>query len=193
MNKIKSKIIGFVTNVKNLFKWIPVFWQNPDLYQPNMHAADYRKIKEWIPTLLKDRDWDYGFMLEMEKQKLYDVIRWYEENDYGHHVCGWHDYRTLKWAYNCLNILLNNDWWTIKYPNEEAEKNWLHIPADEHMSYYVIKPYINTRNMKRFLPYYKNDEDYTNPSPYMKIDLREEKAWKLYHKIREQYMRGWWD
>ena len=33
--------------------------------------------------------------------------------------------------------------------------------------------------------------DFQNPAPYLKVELREEKAWKLYHKIREQYMRDW--
>ena len=32
---------------------------------------DIKNVIHWIPTIWKDRDWDYAFMLEMERMKYY--------------------------------------------------------------------------------------------------------------------------
>lgn len=144
-----------------------------------------KNIITYIPTIYKDRNWDYGFMLTLEMKKLKEMLKWYENHDYGTHVNGWHDYLTMKWAYECLNIILNDDWWTIEYPD-----NWL--KCDNSEVNYIIKPYINIRNYKRFLSYLSEKSLKKDPKLWS-IELREEKAWRLYNKIRKQYMTTWWD
>ena len=41
-----------------------------------------KNIIRWVPTLFKDREWDYSFMLEIEQKKLNNMIKWYEQNCY---------------------------------------------------------------------------------------------------------------
>ena len=52
-----------------------------------------------------------------------------------------------------------------------------------------VNKYINVRNWKRFLAGGGIDFD----KPILKDSLREEKAWRLYNKIKLYKMRGWWD
>ena len=52
-----------------------------------------------------------------------------------------------------------------------------------------VNIYINVRNWKRFLAGGGIDFD----KPILKDSLREEKAWRLYNKIKLYKMRGWWD
>ena len=49
MNNIMKKIANFFLSIKNIIRW--------------------------IPTLYKDREWDYSFMLEIEQKKLKNMIK----------------------------------------------------------------------------------------------------------------------
>lgn len=161
-------------------------WIKWNIFYPiKKFFAIIKNVLSYFPLLWEDRQWDYGFMLEMERKKLQKMIKWYEENDYGHLTSGYRTYRTMKLALGCLNIILEDDWWSIKViPITE----WSKMTQEEINSCYNIKPYINVNNRNRFLHVNcsKDDKGYW-------IDLREEKAWRLYNKIREQYMRTWWD
>ena len=160
------------------------FYEKP-IYFIKSFFKGIKNIITYIPTIYKDRNWDYGFMLNLEMKKLKEMLKWYENHDYGTHVNGWHDYRTMKWAYECLNIILNDDWWTIEYPDD-----WL--KCDDSQVNYIIEPYINVRNYKRFLSWLSEKSLKKSPKLWS-IDIRVEKAWELYNKIRKQYMRTWWD
>ena len=48
--------------------------------------------------------------------------------------------------------------------------------------------YVNTRNYRRFFLIDLDVDD-----PLIKCSIREEKAWHLYCKMREYFMRTWWD
>lgn len=147
-----------------------------------------KNIIRWIPIIWKDYDWDYCFMLRLEYEKLKNMVHWYETNNYGHCVNGKHVCMTMKWALNCLDIILNGDWWTIDWPDKI---DWT-TPGEDHEKYYIIKPHINIKNWKRFMPYMKQEQLDMHPKQWS-IELYECKAWSLYNKIREQYMREWWD
>ena len=161
-------------------------WIKWNIFYPiKKFFANIKNVLSYLPLLWKDRQWDYGFMLEMERNKLQKMIKWYEDNDYGHTTSGYRTHQTMKWALDCLNIIFEDDWWSIKFiPITE----WSKMTLEEKNSCYNIKPYINVNNRDRFLRVNcpKDDKWYW-------IDLREEKAWRLYNKIREQYMRTWWD
>ena len=47
---------------------------------------------------------------------------------------------------------------------------------------------VNTRNMNRF-----GIHEWNGKPEILRYYLHEQKVWHLYHKIREQYMRSWWD
>lgn len=47
---------------------------------------------------------------------------------------------------------------------------------------------VNTRNKERF-----GVHEWNGSQVVLRYYLYEQKVWHLYHKIREQYMRSWWD
>ena len=156
----------------------------------NKFFRNVRNVIRWIPTLYKDREWDYSFMLEIEQKKLKNMIMWYEQNDYGHSVLGHRIVREMKLAVSLLDIILEKEnFWSIDYPEDyEFVVDHTYKPLPE--TSFVIDKYINTKNYKRFFSWLN---DNAMKSPSWKIDLRIRKAWYLYHKLREQYMMSWWD
>ena len=62
MNWLKKTYYNLIRGISNLISYFRLIW--------------------------KDRDWDYGFMLELERKKLQRAIKWYEKNDYGVAVNG---------------------------------------------------------------------------------------------------------
>lgn len=170
-----SKIVNFYfkccTNVKNFF-------------------SNIYNIIRWIPTLWKDRNWDYGFMLELERKKLQQTIKWYEKNDYGVCTNGRRYCNQMRIALNCLNIILDDDWWSINIQNDIPITEWLKRPCSDND--YVIKAYVNLNNWKRFMPRLSEKSIKEHPNLW-KTEIRTEKAWHLYHKLREHCMQNWWD
>lgn len=156
----------------------------------NRFFRNVRNVIRWIPTLYKDREWDYSFMLEIEQKKLKNMIKWYEQNDYGHSVSCHRIVREMKLAVSLLDIILEKEnFWFIDYPEGyEFVVDHKYKPLPE--TSFVIDKYINTKNYKRFFSWLN---DNAMKSPSWKIDLRIRKAWYLYHKLREQYMINWWD
>ena len=156
----------------------------------NRFFRNVRNVIRWIPTLYKDREWDYSFMLEIEQKKLKNMIKWYEQNDYGHSTSGTTTVKQMKLAVRLLDIILEKEnFWSIDYPEDyEFVVDHKYQPLPE--TSFVIDKYINTKNYKRFFSWLN---DNAMKSPSWKIDLRIRKAWYLYHKLREQYMMGWWD
>jgi len=149
-----------------------------------------RNIISYLPVIYKDRDWDYGFMLELERKKLQRMIKWYEKNDYGVSENGKRRCNQMRIALNCLNIFLDSDWWTINKPDNMPISEWLERPCPDND--FIIKVYVNLNTWKRFIPWLSEESIKNRPNMW-KIELREAKAWSLYHRIREQYMRDWWD
>lgn len=149
-----------------------------------------KNIVRWIPTLWKDYDWDYGFMLEIEQKKLMNMIDWYEKNNYGHRASSSRIVRQMKLAVSLLDIILEKDnWWYIDYPKDYkfvVDHKFQPLP----ISSFVIEKYVNTKNYKRFFPWLNDD---TMKWPSWIIELRRQKAWILYNKLREAYMVHWWD
>lgn len=165
MNWFRKKYCSLVGGVSNLISYFRLIW--------------------------KDRDWDYGFMLELERKKLRQTINWYKKHNYGHYVNGKRDCRIMETALGCLNILLDSDWWHIEPTAYKVFfKEGKYEPTPDE--YYVLDVYVNLGNYKRFMNWVPQDSIDKKPN-FWSTELREEKAWHLYHKIREQYMREWWD
>ena len=147
-------------------------------------------IIRWIPTLFKDREWDYSFMLEIEQKKLKNMIKWYEQHDYGHLVSGPATVRQMKLAVSLLDIILEKDnWWHIDNAFYPEYYNFVENKPLQSTGF-VIDKYVNTRNYKRFYPLLSDNA--IKQSVWI-IDLRLQKAWLLYNKLRERYMMHWWD
>ena len=149
-----------------------------------------KNIIRWIPTLFKDRELDYSFMLEIEQKKLKNMIKWYEQNDYGHSVSGHRIVREMKLAISLIDIILEKDnWWHIDYSD-----NYKFNDYDKFQSLptanVVLDKYVNTKNYKRFFPLLS---DNVIKQSVWTIELRVKKAWVLYNELRERYMLHWWD
>ena len=85
----------------------------------NRFFRNVRNVIRWIPTLYKDREWDYSFMLEIEQKKLKNMIRWYEQNDYGNSTSGPITVKQMKLAVRLLDIILEKEnFWSIDYPED---------------------------------------------------------------------------
>lgn len=149
-----------------------------------------KNILRWIPTIWKDRDWDYGFMLELERKKLRNMIKWYKDNDYGHATCGKRNCRIMETALGCLDIICDSSWWHIEPGALRLFENGKYVPTPDEC--YILDAYVNLGNYKRFMPWLTEDS-VNNKKNFWRTELREEKAWRLYNKLRDQYMRDWWD
>ena len=167
MNSIMNKITHFFLNIRNIIRWIPTLW--------------------------KDRDWDYGFMLELEYNKLKNMVHWYETNNYGHCTSGSTVVKQMKLAISLLDIILEkNEWWHINFPDDYKWFDENHRYNKLSDNCYVVDAYVNINNWHRYLPWLKETRIKESPN-FWKTQLRVEKAWRLYHMLRERYMRDWWD
>lgn len=130
------------------------------------------KYKNLLKSTLRFKDFDYGYLLAIEKQALICMRNYFSNSDIA--VSDKEVARDLNLAIKLLDIILELDEaYTYSYPGR----------------YYNIK-YVNTRNAFRFLPSCCN----INPdSPAIKGALRIEKAWHLYNRLRELKMRYWWN
>lgn len=57
-----------------------------------------------------------------------------------------------------------------------------------------MERYVNIKNASRFNPKWISSHFYgPDTGALMKDHLRVEKAWHLYHKLRQYKLRTWWD
>ena len=139
----------------------------------------------WFPTIWKQHEWDWGFMLDVEKRKLQRTCKWYEDNNMGHLENGWYNYRNMKLCIKLLNVIAEEKPWY----HYEGEYSW-NSRADD--SKWILHNYVNIRNADRFLD--KFDMKLLEKCPNLiRMDLRPEKAWRLYCYIREKHFKYWWD
>ena len=117
---------------------------------------------------IKFEPFDYGFLLDLEKQAIIKMKDYFKESNLSEN--DEQIYKDLRLASQLLNIILGNDQ-AYHYNNGES----------------YVDIYINSRNSKRFLDYE------INTNPLLLDDLRVQKAWYLYHKLRYERMRLWWN
>jgi hypothetical protein len=133
-----------------------------------------RSLRRRFPYILKQRDWDYGYVLEAELKEL-EILR-DGIAKYQNHVNWKRDVETLDTAIHLLKEIIGDD------------ENFIFGLDD--------KRYVNDKNLRRFL---NNDKQFDawkdllkSPGLY-KASVREVKIWHLYHEYRKFYMQTWWD
>ena len=123
-------------------------------------------IKKYSKILKEDRDYDFEYMLNLEKFKLKRMSEYFSKSQI---ISDWE--RVVKEINLCIKL--------IDIITEKDIPGYLYDGTKK-------LPYINTRNYKRFLKYiYDND--------FYRDDLRQTKALYLYNLIRTYRMRSWWD
>lgn len=112
---------------------------------------------------------DYGFMLEAERDMLRDMYDYFSSNEAmiaDAKECA----KEIKLAIKLLNIILNYD------------ESYYQKGGQRHLTVYS-----NLKNANRFNLSMIGDEIFLSQL------IREEKAWLLYNRLRHEKMRKWWE
>lgn len=162
----KSEFKMFFKRFKNKIKRIP--------YR-------IKKIFKYIKLAYNDFDWDYYYMLILEKAKFEDIANYFTKSNIAEE--DWAVARDAKICIKLIDIINGKDSsYDIKYNQKNFDV--------------IITKYVNIKNIKRFdeSNYLSNDYKANVDLRYLvKDDLRIKKAWNLYCKIREYNMRDWWN
>ncbi|MGM9533559.1 hypothetical protein [Intestinibacter sp.] len=122
-----------------------------------------KRVKQFYP-------FDYGYLLDIEIEALKQMAEYQESK--GICVNSKRYAEQMRIAIKILKIALDGN-----------------IQHDKEYKQWWMPVYVNIRNYRRFFP-----KDIPNiDKPIVKCGVREEKAWHLYCKIREYFMRTWWD
>lgn len=154
----------------------------------------FRSLKrscKYFKIMWSNHSYDYGYLLELEREKLKDMYEYFSnaniiENE-------WIRARDCKLAIALLDIILGDDSSYDVYFAEGAKIG---------EGRYIIRKYVNDSNIDRFLhrdicKKYRIESTKKNKNNKFPIivrdELRVEKAWNLYCKLREYNLRNWWD
>lgn len=112
---------------------------------------------------------DYEYLLDIEIEALKQMSEY--QRTKGICVNSERYAEQIKTAINVLKIALDGN-----------------IQCSHDYKQWWMPVYVNTKNYRRFFPINLEIHD-----PLIVCSIREEKAWHLYCKIREYFMRTWWD
>lgn len=112
---------------------------------------------------------DYQYLLNIEMEALKQMSEY--QRTKGICVNSERYAEQMKTAINVLKIALDGN-----------------IQCSHDYKQWWMPVYVNTKNYRRFFPINLEIHD-----PLIVCSIREEKAWHLYCKIREYFMRTWWD
>lgn len=112
---------------------------------------------------------DYQYLLDIEMEALKQMSEY--QRTKGICVNSERYAEQMKTAINVLKIALDGN-----------------IQCSHDYKQWWMPVYVNTKNYRRFFPINLEIHD-----PLIVCSIREEKAWHLYCKIREYFMRTWWD
>lgn len=127
------------------------------------------KYRNIIRAANKFRPFDFGFLLEIEEQALIYMRDYFRTSKIA--VGNERNAELISLAIKLLRIATEQD-------------SSLNISG---LNEYEYLKYVNIKNAKRY------NQFFTSWGPFELESLRIEKAWRLYHRIRNQYMREWWD
>lgn len=161
--------------------------------------------------LTHDQDWDYGYLLSLEKNKMQRMAAYFAKSKIA--VGDENVARDLTLCIKLIDIILEEDVLFSNWLTEHCKDSIMHSRKNEDGKTYSleferIRPatdfpkYINVRNEYRFLR--RNDiaelekdnrdaEEKRDMIIMHKVDLRIQKALHLYNMIREYRMFNWWN
>lgn len=132
------------------------------------------KNKEIVKLATKYQPWDYGFNIDIEKAMLKKMYLFFS-SDKPRSVGSERVAKEINLALKLLDIILEKDDACV-FNLQKGYKD---------AKYYLVK-YINSRNYNRFVKFEPKN-------PLLLNELRKEKAWFLYNKLRLYRMQSWWD
>ena len=156
-----------------------------------------KNIFRWIPIIYKDRDFDDGYLLRIEYEKLKMMYNYFKGADIV--VDEWHIALTIKRAIAVLEIIMEEDkpyrdylhdnYSDVSYINSEAglykiRERELTVPVKVNIRnayrFYKPKNPIMIKNLKENYGLYA-------------MELRKMKAIHIYYEMRKLYTYEWWD
>lgn len=158
-----------------------------------------KKIKEYLKLLKKDEEWDFSYLLRLEKLKLQRMLNYFKESKI---IDTTFIVREINICLHCIDIILEEDkecnyHLTTRIP-AFPEKNIIPESVD-------FKHYVNYKNEKRFFRDNLIEKQINDTNPYRgevgrhiriamyKLELRRRKALHLYNLIREYKIETWWE
>ena len=147
------------------------------------------KNKQLLRLAEKFKPWDFGYMLEIEKQMLRQMQEYHSFSNIT--IDNPEIARQLKWAIKLLNIADETDsTWKSSGPLFK-DNNGVVGRNPKYKCW--LTTYINTKNWRRFINFsdksYKSDWD----NIHLQDHLRRMKAWYLYNRLRYLHGFWWWD
>lgn len=143
-------------------------WYNIKDFFRNLY--NYRKI------LWNDKQFDFGYLLELEKLKLQLMIKEFKTHPHTDHTSN------IRWISICIKL--------IDIIQEEDSALEVVEMKTSKPQFKLVK-YVNINNASRFRIEYL--DQYDRLQVYRRELLRQQKALYLYNKIRYNYMLEWWD
>lgn len=162
-------------------------------------------IHAYKHLLAKDYDWDYCYLIALEKKKLQ---RMRDSIKQEHHLAN-NEFvvRDIGICIRLIDIFMEDDpvyktWFDRSYSGtklrfRKLEDGNYELVDDDRKPLADIPVYVNVRNERRFFrktPIKESlAEDRREWAIHLKISLRQHKALHLYHLIREYKLFDWWD
>lgn len=161
-------------------------------------------IHAYKRLLADDHDWDYGYLIALEKKKLqrmHDYMKREAHIENSEHVV-----REIAICIRLIDIFMENDaayktWLDRSYSGtmkfRKREDGLYELDNKDRKPIADFFVHVNIRNEQRFFrrtpikdALAEGDRD---KAIYSIISLRQQKALHLYHLIREYKLMGWWD
>lgn len=161
-------------------------------------------IHAYKRLLAHDQDWDYAYLIALEKKKLQRMCECIKSE--GHLANNAVVVRDISICIHLIDIFMEQD---------AVFNTWLHQSFSGEMSFRKMedgnyelddtnrKPiddypvYVNVRNERRFFRFTPvrdaQQEGNRDRAILSIVSLRQQKALHLYHLIREYKMFSWWD
>lgn len=148
------------------------------------------KVKIYEKMLKQDNDFDYAYLLIIERFKIKRMIKSFVEASCPHEGIEY-TIRELKWCVKLIDIVLEEDAITKTYM-EQFGQNQLEIYDGivvlKKNIEYKIPIHINKNNAYRFNKIWNKDSLNNN----ILMEVRRVKALYLYNKIRNRMLKWWW-
>lgn len=158
------------------------------------------RLYDFLKLGLKDYDWDYGYLLELESYKLSKMAHFFEHSDITD--ADSEIARTLHLASKLLSIAKGDEGVT------ETTGDLQFIPlgdglfqVDNSEVQFKFLRYVNIRNASRFLSPYELSlvsdtagvTKKVSLEALLKEDLYRQKAWHHYNLLRYYKLQEWWN
>lgn len=159
---------------------------------------NFRRIFSYIPVLWNNEDWDHAYLYEIERKKLKDMINYMTKNE-----LSTEDWRSIKYMKICVSLL---DEMIGDVDRDDRYVNIRNFRNTNERFGKGSRDYMEKLYNERFDPDIELDVKNMDGSKsdlfkghklnrleMFKKDIREEKVYRLYFKIRYYLTDNWWN